>query len=276
MDAKRLYAQFKDIIGPHWPITVAGAIAWLIVLVASIPAISAIIEQRAEVPTWDDMQNMPDTSSIGSSMLAPLTGSSGVQETLGKAVTVNQGDFIDMGLSRCTVGYIDHATNRIYLAGHCAETDTYTARFDGAPLGKFTRVDQAIRDGFPGSVDIGYITPYKNVTLGENTYTGDAPVLAPSDASEGDMLCYFGGRSGEKHCDEISAVDEYYISLRGTASGGTHDLQGGDSGGPAWLVDDAGEIRGIIAVASHVNGYPAGREVYVNRFALLQPALGLD
>lgn len=276
MNTKRLFTQVKDMVRPNWPVTVAGAIAWIIVLVTSIPAITAIVEQKAEVPTWDDIQHMPDMSSIGSSTLAPLTGSSGMQETLGKAATINQGDFIDMGLSRCTVGYIDHTANRIYIAGHCAESDTYTARFNGAPLGKFTRVDHSVRDGFRDSVDVGYITPYKNVTLGENTHTGNAPVLAANAVKEGDMLCFYGGRSKHKRCDNISAVDDYYITLRGTSSDGNHDLLSGDSGGPAWLVGAAGEVRGIVAVASHTSGNPATREVYANKFALLQPALGLN
>lgn len=273
MNLRHLFNQVQNNLGTTWPITVAGAIAWVIVLAATIPSVIAITENKAEMPTWDDLRHMPDASSVGSSALSPMTGSSGMQEALGKHVTVNQGDFIDQALSRCTVGYIDHAANRIYLAGHCANTDTYTARLHGAPLGKFTKSDPTATSGFRGNMDVGYITPHKNVTLGENTYTGGASVIDASDVNVGDTLCFYGGRSKRVMCDVVNDVNEHYVSVPGTANGGKYDLQNGDSGGPAWLVDDEGIPVGVVGVASHVNSNPQENQIFTNRFAVLKPAM---
>lgn len=273
MNLQRFFNQVQNNLGPTWPITVAGVITWVMVLAATIPSIAAIIENKAEFPTWDDLHHMPDASSVGSSALAPITGPSGIQDALGGKVTVNQGDFIDLGLARCTVGYIDHAAHRIYLAGHCASGDNYTTRLNGAPLGKFTKSDPTATSGFRGNMDIGYITPHRNVVLGENTYTGDAPVIGASDVNVGDTLCFYGGRSKSVACDTITDVNEHYVSVHGTANGGKHDLQSGDSGGPAWVVDDEGTPVGVVAVASNINSNSDESMVYFNRFAVLKPAM---
>lgn len=249
----------------EWPIMIAGAISWIIVFIATLPSLVDIVEKPGFAPTLDDMKELPGLSSAGSSTLAPITGSSGIQNALGRPVTVNQGDYIDAGLTKCTVGYIDHTANRIYLAGHCMSDNTYVARKDNIPLGRF--VSPKRTDTLSKNVDVGYIEPHNHVTLGENIYSGDT-VLTPDDVHVNDTLCSYGGRTREIICAPISNINSYAIYTKGTAEGGTADMQSGDSGGPAWIRNEDGSVRGFVGINSHTRGNPQTGESYKNGYAI--------
>lgn len=235
----------------NWPIILSGVITWIMIAAAMIPAINDIIKHPGFAPTIDDLKEAPDLSSTGSSMLAPITGPIGAQNALSRPVTVNQGDYIDVGLTRCTVGYIDHAANRIYTAGHCANDNTYTARLDNKPLGRFRTIKA--EGSLSTHLDVGYIIPHKNVTLGENIYTTNT-VLSANDIHFGDTLCSYGGRSKTTQCAEIESLNDLYASTRGTSNDGSYDMLSGDSGGPAWITNPDGTPKGLVGFNSHITG----------------------
>lgn len=265
MNLHDFFEQWTNNARDRWPVLVAGALAWVITLVTMIPAIASIIENPGFAPTLDDFKEAPDLSSTGSSMLEPITGSSGIQNAFSRPVTVNQGDYIDAGISRCTVGYIDHKANRIYMAGHCMKNDSYYARKDNKPLGKF--VVAPGEGSLSQRIDVGYIEPHRNVTLGENTYTGDT-VLSKGDIAVGDTLCSYGGRTKKTVCAPVERVNEFTVYTKGTASGGSADMQSGDSGGPAWITNPDGSIKGFVGFNSHINGDSQTGDVYGNGYSL--------
>lgn len=235
----------------NWPTILSGTLAWIMIIAAMIPAISQIIKYPGLAPTIDDLKEAPGLSSTGSSILAPITGPLGIQNALSQPVTVNQGDYIDVGLTKCTVGYIDHAADRIYTAGHCANDNTYTARLDNKPLGQFRTVKE--EGTLSSHLDVGYIIPHNNVTLGKNTYTTDT-VLDENDIHLGDTLCSYGGRSKTIQCANIESLTDLYASTRGTAGGGAYDMLSGDSGGPAWIINPDGSPKGLVGFNSHISG----------------------
>lgn len=249
----------------NWPMLISGAVAWVLILAATLPGIIDIIKHPGFAPTQEDFKEAPDLSSVGSSMLQPLTGDSGIQNTLSQPVTINQGDYIDVGISRCTVGYIDHASNRIYLAGHCMPNGSYYARKDNKPLGKFVTSTSTGR--LSQSIDVGYIIPHDKVTLGANTYTGDN-IVAKDDITVGETLCSYGGRSKTTVCALIDSINAYTVYTKGTASGGSADMQSGDSGGPAWILNSDGSIKGFVGFNSHITGDGQTGKVGFNGYSI--------
>lgn len=193
-----------------------------------------------------------DTSSLDGPSL--LTASSVRTVQAPRGTVISQGDPIYVGITECTVGYIDSTTGTAYTAGHCVEGADDPAHAtvslianNGAKRLRFgtakphSNYNLHTRDRV---VDGAAISPNRNVAM-HNAITGNAPVLARDDIAVGDTLCAYGVASQRTRCAPITAINAHTIT---TDYAGTIK---GDSGGPAWIVNADGTIRGIAGLASY-------------------------
>lgn len=168
---------------------------------------------------------------------------------------ISQGDPIYVGTTTCTVGYIDTATDTAYTAGHCVEgandpahTNVSLITNNGAKRLRFgtakphSNYNLHARDRV---VDGAAITPHRNVAM-RNAITGNAPVLAHDNIAVGDMLCTYGAASQRTSCASITTIGTHTIATEYTGT------TKGDSGGPAWIINEDGTIRGIAGLASYI------------------------
>lgn len=188
-----------------------------------------------------------------------ITGSSS-RDTTGDAsvqvapaeTAVRQGDHILVGNTHCTLSYVDAANNIGYTAGHCAEnTDQNPVQVilikDGAyqRIGTASFVDGYNPKAFDRTVDAVAITFERTYDLA-NDITHAAPILTPDEVHVGDTVCTYGATTRTENCSRIFEVDTHTF----TASYAGTRL--GDSGGPAWIVDDNSAIRGIAGFTSYI------------------------
>lgn len=171
------------------------------------------------------------------------------------APVLNQGDRVYVVGTICTVGYIDHATHRAYLAKHCANTDTMNVRtHDGKYVGTFNRPDT------PG--DTAWIALDPRVRAGANRFTGDT-VIDRDAVAPGDTVCFYGATSRETRC---AAVKSTGTDQDPFVNGNPMQILGGDSGGPAWVPG-----KGAVGVVSAVTVNPNNNQVLTSRFSALTP-----
>ena len=171
------------------------------------------------------------------------------------APVVNQGDRVYVVGTMCTIGYIDHATHRAYLAKHCARVDTVNVRTsDGKYPGTFVRPDA------PG--DTAWIELDPRVRAGANRFTGDT-VIDRHAVKSGDTICFYGATSRETRCAAVKSTgtdhDPFII-------GNPMQILAGDSGGPAWIVG-----KGAVGVVAAVTVNPNNNQVLTTRFSALTP-----
>jgi hypothetical protein len=166
---------------------------------------------------------------------------------------VRQGDNILVGDTYCTLSYIDINNNVGYTAAHCAEnTDQNPVRVvlvkDGIhqQIGTASFVDGYNPTSVDRDIDAAVITFEREYDL-SNDITHLAPVLAPSEVHVGDSVCTYGATTHTENCSRIFKVDTHTF----TASYAGTRL--GDSGGPAWIVDDNGVVRGIAGLTSYIS-----------------------
>ena len=167
--------------------------------------------------------------------------------------TVRQGDHILVGDTHCTLSYIDIEKNIGYTAAHCAEnTDQNPVQVVLVKDGTYQRIGTAsFVDGYnPASVDrdvdAAVITFEREYDLA-NDITNTAPILTPDEIHVGDTVCTYGAVTHTNNCSRIFEVDTHTF----TASYAGTRL--GDSGGPAWIVDDNGVVRGIAGFTSYIS-----------------------
>lgn len=195
-------------------------------------------------------------SSVFSGQALKLLGSSTrAVPSFGMAGTINQGDRVNVVGTVCTVGYIDHATRRAYLAKHCARVDTVNVRTnDGKFVGTF------VRPNTPG--DTAWINLDPRVRAGANRFTGDT-VIARSAVQPGDTICFYGATSRETRCAAVKSTGTPQDPF---VNGNPMQILGGDSGGPAWVPG-----KGAVGVVSAVTVNPQNNQVLTSRFSALDP-----
>lgn len=194
-----------------------------------------------------------ETSSLDGPSLLTASSIRTVQAPRGTAIS--QGDPIYVGITECTIGYIDSTTATAYTAGHCVEgaddpahatvsliTNNGAKRLRFATAKPHSNYNLRARDRV---VDGAVINPNRNVAL-HNTITGNAPVLARDNIAVGDMLCAYGAASQRTRCAPITAVNAHTITTEYTGT------TKGDSGGPAWIINADGTIRGIAGLTSYI------------------------
>lgn len=164
-------------------------------------------------------------------------------------VTVNQGDNIIINDSfTCTVGYVDAATRRAFIAAHCSNFDTT----DNIRVGTTFRTDigtlvvnEAITEHTQGSgdiVDIAVIELDDHVRIGTNSYSGNQ-IADINTLTTQDKLCRVDVIGGEGiRCSPPAVRSEHYIAA------GEAIIVQGDSGGPMWVEGPGGEQRGLIGI----------------------------
>lgn len=172
---------------------------------------------------------------------------------------VRQGDHILVGNTHCTLSYIDTNSNVGYTAAHCAEnTDQNPVQVVLAKGGTHQRIGTA---SFVGGynpnakdrdVDAVVITFEREYDL-SNDITRLAPVLSPDEVHVGDSVCTYGASTRTDNCSRVFEVGTHTF----TASYAGTRL--GDSGGPAWIVDDDGVVRGIAGLTSYISPDDNGR-----------------
>ena len=172
---------------------------------------------------------------------------------------VRQGDHILVGNTHCTLSYIDTNSSVGYTAAHCAEnTNQNPVQVVLVKGGTRQRIGTAsFVDGYnPNAkdrdVDAVVITFEREYDL-SNDITRLAPVLSPSEVHVGDSVCTYGATTRTDNCSRIFEVGTHTF----TASYAGTRL--GDSGGPAWIVDDNGTIRGIAGLSSYISPDDSGR-----------------
>ena len=172
---------------------------------------------------------------------------------------VRQGDHILVGNTHCTLSYVDTNNNVGYTAGHCAE-NTNQNPVQVVLIKDSTRQRIGTASFVPGynpnakdrDVDAVAITFESEYDL-SNDITSDAPVLRPDEVRVGDHVCTYGATTRTDNCSRIFEVDTrtFTASYAGTRLG--------DSGGPAWIVDDNGVVRGIAGLTSYISPDDDGR-----------------
>lgn len=240
-------------------------------LVAAVTLAAATLAPAADAQrVYDSADPVYDTVGTLSSASPSLAGMSSVfpgqaLKLLGSstravpsfrvAPVVNQGDRVYVVGTMCTVGYIDHATRRAYLAKHCARVNTVNVRTsDGKFVGTFVRPDT------PG--DTAWIDLDTRVRAGSNRFTGDT-VIDRAAVAPGDTVCFYGSTSRETRC---AAVKSTGTTQDPFVNGNPMQILGGDSGGPAWVPG-----KGAVGVVSAVTVNPQNNQVLTSRFSALTP-----
>lgn len=164
-------------------------------------------------------------------------------------VTVSQGDKVIINDNfTCTVGYVDAATRRAFLAAHCSNFNTTdnirantTLRTDIGTL----VVNEHITKRTEGSgdiVDIAIIELDDHVRIGTNSYSGNQ-IADINTLTAQDKLCRVDVIDGEGvRCSHPTMRSKHYIAADDAI------IVQGDSGGPMWVEGPGGEQRGLIGI----------------------------
>lgn len=268
--------NINDIIGTIVPVLGAagGVVAFIAILIAVLAGAgsSGDVVAPPPAPQVSVVAPAPPTTQLPTPVPVPrplpaTTAPVAVPVPSGPSVAVNQGDRISINNegSICTLGYVDHANHTAYTAAHCLDTDRdATTRETNIAIYNTTQPRRII--GYAtvaanyGSVpyyahDVAKITLLDDVIAGTNTYSGDT-VIGPGDINTAtDRVCRYGATSTTVYCDPISRTNELHI-----ISASKH-LIPGDSGGPTWITDNTGAVKGFIAIHS---GYIYASTSYPN------------
>lgn len=156
----------------------------------------------------------------------------------------------------CTLGYVDPGLRVAFTAGHCRGNGPVTDK-DGNLIGNLA----TFRDNTPSGSTVNtdqVIADYEAIVLSEEVAVNDVlpggrRLQAAPDAAvqQGEAVCHFGVVTGES-CGTVERVNNGWFTMaNGVVS------QQGDSGGPVYLVSDAGQAR-LVGLFNSVWGeYPA-------------------
>lgn len=161
-------------------------------------------------------------------------------------VTMSQGDKIQTLTSGCTLSYVDKETRTGYTAAHCIgdrRTTDIAQRRTAIPLwgvheGKPTYIGEAIMA--TNVTDLAIVKFADNVVIGDNIYSGNTMFTGELDTD--DYICRYGAQS------RISACTPYYFTNNDTVYAQDEYLIPGDSGGPSWVSDAEGNLKGYLGV----------------------------
>ena len=156
----------------------------------------------------------------------------------------------------CTLGYVDPVMRVAFTAGHCRGSGTVTDRGgtvigrlatyrDNTPNGSTVNTDQVIDDyeaiELADDVDVNDVMPG-----GRQLQAGPDSALNP-----GEPVCHFAIVTGET-CGTVERVNNGWFTMSRSVRS-----QQGDSGGPVYVVRDAGPAR-IVGLFNSVWGeFPA-------------------
>ena len=180
----------------------------------------------------------------GTAVPSEATTLSSVRYTAG--VVVNQGDVVEVGITKCQVGYVDEASKTAYVARHCFTQGPGEVLYKNSQaVGSSTRA--GLIDARFKNDDVMAVRLYEDVIAGQNLFSGDA--IADYDSLEADMeLCANSVRQRKVVCGHIQGAGDGVIKVESDET-----LIQGDSGGPAWLVDADGSSLGFVGVISQTS-----------------------
>lgn len=184
---------------------------------------------------------------------APNAGASlsSVHYTAG--VVVNQGDVVEVGITKCQVGYVDEASKTAYVARHCFTQDAGEILYKNSQAVGFSTRAGLIDARFKND-DVMAVRLYGDIIAGQNLFSGDK--IADYDSLEAGMaVCANSARQRKVVCGHIQGAGDGVIKVESDET-----LIQGDSGGPAWLVDEAGNpvsFLGVISQTSTVEAPPS-------------------
>lgn len=158
----------------------------------------------------------------------------------------------------CTLGFVDKAQSKGYVAAHClasAQKPVFYTRDFSRRLGVgyndqedpsenvYTFGDNNYRE------DRAYFIFDNKENIGSNIYSGDS-VLAASEIQPGERTCFYGSTSQKIKCGSIVNTNNTAVQIK--IDNGEAMIPG-DSGGPMWIVG-----RGFAGV----NSITFGTRVY--------------
>ncbi|WP_288857778.1 hypothetical protein [uncultured Corynebacterium sp.] len=180
---------------------------------------------------------------------------SSVRYTAG--VVVNQGDVVEVGITKCQVGYVDAASKTAYVARHCFSQDAGEILYKKSQaVGYSTRA--GLIDARFKNDDVMAVRLYEDIIAGQNLFSGDA--IADYDSLEADMeVCANSVKQRKVVCGHIQGAGDGVIKVEADET-----FIQGDSGGPAWLVDDSGNPLSFVGVISQTSSTetPQGKPWY--------------
>lgn len=166
--------------------------------------------------------------------------------------TISQGDTVIINdTAKCTIGYVDKASHRAFLAAHCSQfknaenvristpwrTDIGDIIVNNDIVGYNHATDNAY-----DIVDIGVIALDKHVTVGDNSYSGNN-IISTKQLRDGDQLCRVDIiQQRGVLCSPPHVQTTHYITAQGNV------ITQGDSGGPMWVRDAQGKSRGLVGI----------------------------
>lgn len=220
-----------------------------------VPILLAIVGSNAGGDTAHPEAAPAPTSIVADTTTVEAAGSSRANETAPSATvahqatshantpvaTISQGTRIALTANTsCTIGYVDAATHTAYTAAHCfTRTGQTTAHIRQGR----TLVPIGTAHVSADSVDIAVIELNDNVAVGDNAYSGDT-TLGREHVRADDKICSYGSTSKRSDCMGVFALGD--TELYSTAQARVE----GDSGGPVWLTDAAGNVKGLIGIHS--------------------------
>lgn len=156
------------------------------------------------------------------------------------------------GGDSCTAGWLAHdSAGRpvMVTAGHCDKGGKVAMKWTGSgvyePIGTFT---QTINQGSQGEdTDIGLITLDNGAIPGDSRVLDRRPVEGfTADVKVGDVLCKYGVATG-RQCGPVLAEPTASKVRFGALS------QGGDSGGPVYLIRPDGDAIAVGVTLGHTD-----------------------
>ena len=184
---------------------------------------------------------------------APNAGASFSSVRYTAGVVVNQGDVVEVGITKCQVGYVDAASKTAYVARHCFSQDAGEILYKKSQaVGYSTRA--GLIDARFKNDDVMAVRLYDDIIAGQNLFSGDA--IADYDSLEADMeVCANSVKQRKVVCGHIQGAGDGVIKVEADET-----FIQGDSGGPAWLVDEAHNpvsFLGVISQTSTVEAPPS-------------------
>ena len=186
------------------------------------------------------------------SLQAPDTAPAGPGVNQGDRVRISQATApqgITIG-AKCTVGYIDHAHHRAWIASHCGDDGATVSNSNGKRIGTFRWANgnryagTRVLEG--ASRDIAYIELEPEVRAGENRYSGDTVITALDQVADGAEGCVFGQTTRRVSCGTVSNSSGFYGFTNLSRVNGA-EVTYGDSGGPVWVPG-----QGLLGVLSEM------------------------
>lgn len=169
---------------------------------------------------------------------------SSVRYTAG--VVVNQGDIVEVGITKCQVGYVDAASKTVYVARHCFTQGPGEVLYKNSQAVGYSTRAGLIDVRFKND-DVMAVRLYEDVIAGQNLFSGDA--IVDYDTLESGMeVCANSVKQRKVVCGSLQGAGDGVIKVESDDT-----LIQGDSGGPAWLVDDSGNPLSFVGVISQTS-----------------------